>query len=335
MDQVRIGVVGIGGNGRAFVECYQNNEQAQLVALCDIDEGRLQAIADETSVQWATTDFNDLVNSPDIDAISVHSADASHAPITLAALRHGKHVFVQKPLAIKLEDCYDVIEASESTGLKVQVGLVLRFNSFFQGIKQMVEDGELGQVFYAEADYICNYLFREDFRALLGTTYETAFVNAATHVFDLLRWYLGEPVEVQAYGNQGMSAWPQPELKDDLVCALYKFPSGAVAKVAATWGATCQLAGMETCYNLSLIGSKASIVGDKIARSATGGEFEPLPFDRAFGHPHDGEVDTFLDAIIEDKQPVIDARDGANTSIGVLTAMEALRQGKPIKIETR
>ena len=142
-------------------------------------------------------------------------------------------------------------------------------------------------------------------------------------------------MEVQAYGNQRMSNWPEPELKDDLVCAIYKFASGAVVKVAATWAATCQLAGMEMCYNLSLFGSKASIVRDRIARGETGGEFEPLSFDRISGHPYDGEVDAFLDAIIEDKQPVIDARDGGNTSIGVLAAMEALHQGKPVKIETR
>ncbi len=335
MAQVQIAVVGVGSNGRAFVDCYEKNEKARLVAVCDIDESRLQAVANETSVQWATTDFNDLVTSADIDAISVHTADAFHAPITIAALRHGKHVFVEKPLATKLEDCYDVIDASESTGLKVQVGLVLRFNPFFRGVKQMVEAGELGQVFYAEADYICNYLFQQNIQEAIRSTYDIAFVNAGTHVFDLLRWFLGEPVEVQAYGNQRMSNWPQPELNDDLVCAIYKFASGAVVKVAATWAATCQLAGMEMCYNLSLFGSKASIVRDRIARVETGGEFEPLPFDRISGHPYDGEVDAFLSAIIEDKQPVIDAREGGNTSIGILAAMEALHQGIPVNIHTR
>ncbi len=331
MGQVQIGIVGVGSNGRAFVDCYQKNEKARVAAVCDTDEGRLQSVANETSVQWATTDLNELVTSADIDAISVHTADASHAPITIAALRHGKHVFVEKPLATKLDDCYEVIDLSETSGLKVQVGLVLRFDPLFRGIKQMVAGGELGQVFYAEADYICNYLFHDEVRKAIRSTYDTAFVNAGTHVLDLLRWYLGEPVEVQAYGNQRMSSWPQPELKDDLVCAIYKFESGAVAKVAATWAATCQLA----YYNLSLFGSKSSIVRDRIAPAETGGEFEPLPFDRISGHPYDGEVDAFLDAIIEDKQPVIDARDGGNTSIGVLTAMAALHQGKPVKIQTR
>ena len=335
MDQVRIGVVGVGNNGRAFVDCYQANEKAQLVAVCDTNEARLQTVANETSVQWATTDFNELVTSPDIEAISVHSADASHVPITIAALRHGKHVFVEKPMATKLEDCYEVIDLSESTGLKVQVGLVLRFNPFFRGVKQMVESGELGQVFYAEADYICNYLFHQDVREAIRTTYDIAFANAGTHVLDLLRWYLGEPVEVQAYGNQRMSNWPQPEMKDDLVCAIYKFASGAVAKVAATWGSTAQLAGVEMCYNLSLFGSKASIIRDRIARVETQGEFEPLAFDKISGHPYTPEVDAFVEAIIEDKPPVIDARDGGNTSIGILAAMEALRRGEPVKIETR
>ena len=188
MGQVRIGIVGVGSNGRAFVDSYQTNEKARLVAVCDTDEGRLQAVANETSVQWATTDFNELVTYPDIDAISVHTADASHALITIAALRHGKHVFVEKPLATQLEDCYDIIDLSESTGLKVQVGLVLRFDPFFRGIKQMVAAGELGQVFYAEADYICNYLFQQGIREAIRSTYDIAFVNAGTHVFDLLRW---------------------------------------------------------------------------------------------------------------------------------------------------
>jgi len=303
MDQVRVGVVGVGGNGRAFVDCYQGNENAQVVAVCDTNEARLQAVAKETSVQWATTDFNELVTAPDIDAISVHTADAFHAPITVAALRHGKHVFVEKPMATSLEDCYEVIDLSESTGLKVQVGMVLRFDPFFRGIKQMVEGGELGQIFYAEADYICNYLLNQRIREAIQNTYDTAFVNAGTHVLDLLRWYVGEPVEVQAYGNQRMSNWPQPEFK--------------------------------MCYNLSLFGSKASIVRDRIARLETQGQFEPLTFDRISGHPYTPEVDTFIEAIIEDKPPVIDARDGGNTSIAILSAMEALRQGKRVKIETR
>jgi len=335
VSQVQVGVVGVGGNGRAFVDCYQKNEKAKVVALCDTNEARLQAVANETSVQWTTTDFNELVSSSDIQAISVHTADAFHAPITLAALRQGKHVFVEKPLATKLEDCYEVVDLSESTGLKVQVGLVLRFDPFFRGVKQMVEAGELGEVFYAEADYISNHLFNEHTREGIRNTYDIGFVNAGTHVFDLLRWYVGEPVEVAAYGNRGMSSWPEPELKDDLVCAIYKFQSGAVVKVAATWAATCQLASMEMCYNLSLFGSKASIVRDRIARAEAGCKFEPLPFDRIRGHPYDPEVEAFLDAIIEDKQPVVDAREGANTSIGVLAAMEALRQGGPVKIRTR
>jgi len=335
MDQVRVGVVGVGSNGRAFVDCYQANDNAQLVAVCDTNEACLQAVANETSVQWATTDFNELVTAPDIDAISIHTADASHAPITIAALRHGKHVFVEKPMATRLEDCYEVIDLSESTGLKVQVGLVLRFSPFFRGIKQMVESGELGQIFYAEADYICNYLFHQDIGEAIRDTYDIAFVNAGTHVLDLLRWYIGEPVEVQAYGNQRMSNWPEPEFNDDLVCAIYKFAGGAVAKVAATWGSTAQLAGMEMCYNLSLFGSKASIVRDRIARVETQGQFEPLAFDNISGHPYTPEVDAFVQAIIEDKPSVIDARDGGNTSIGILSAMEALHQGKRVKIETR
>jgi len=92
---------------------------------------------------------------------------------------------------------------------------------------------------------------------------------------------------------------------------------------------------MEMCYNLSLFGSKASIVRDRIARLETQGQFEPLTFDRISGHPYTPEVDTFIEAIIEDKPPVIDARDGGNTSIAILSAMEALRQGKRVKIETR
>jgi len=325
MAKVRVGVVGLGANGSEYVRLYAKHPNAALLAVCDLDEGRRKALSGEYSVPHSSRDFADLVRMPEIDAVSIHTADRFHCPIAIAALQAGKHVYTEKPMGATIEGCRRVIELSRETGLKVMVGQVLRFNPFFRRIKEMVDAGVLGDIYYAEGYYMSPHWVSPKGQDRERDTYEIAFVCSGTHPFDLLRWYIGEPEEVQAFGNRGMAC---PDVaKDDFVCAIYRFDTGCVVKIAATWGSTC-----EFTNRISLFGSKGSIVDGKIALRDESAELRDLPFARDRAHPFDPEVDAFLDCIIADRPPPIDARDGGNTAIGILSAIDALHAKRAVKV---
>jgi len=328
MSQVRVAVIAVGNNGGAYAKIYAEHDLADLVVLCDTQRDRAEKMAEELGVKVCAQDYREVVGRPDIDAVSIHAPDRLHAPMAIAALEAGKHVYIEKPMGTTIPDCHRVIELVDETGLKAMVGQVLRFNPLYSGIKEMVEAGELGDIFYAEGDYIYGGSASQSSLLRIVGTSECAFVCSGTHPFDLLRWYLGEPAEVQAYGNRGL-AYPDIP-KDDLVCAIYKFRSGCVVKVAAVWGASVHTAGHEFRYNLCLYGTKATILRDKIAYR--GKPLVDLPFKGIEGHPYDPEADAFLRAIVNDEEPPVTARDGGNTAIGILAAVEALERGAPVKV---
>ena len=328
MKKVRIGIVGLGrGNGSSFAKIYNENPKSKLIGICDILDERVKEISKKYNVSYTTCNYHELIDRNDIDLISIHTGDRYHAPIALEALDKGKHVFIEKPMATTIEDCHKIVKKMDETGLKVDVGFILRFNPFFKGIKKIVDDGVLGDIYYAEGDYIVDDLYHSIEK--VTNSYSIAFVCSGTHPMDLLHWYVGEPVEVQAYSNNGIAS----KEMDDFIVAIYKFKNGCIGKVAATWGATCTVYG-DRRYNIRLYGSKGTIMGNRLSLKSfdDGNKFVELPFEMIEGHPYDPEVDAFLDSILNNTKPPIDARDGGNSTIAILTAMDALKKKRPVAI---
>ena len=112
MERLRVGLIGVGGIARLHALGYQDNPQAELYALCDVDEGLLQQRAKEWGAQRTYSDYRQLLADPHVKAVEVITPHHLHAPMGIAALEAGKHVSMQKPMAVSVTECDALIAAA-------------------------------------------------------------------------------------------------------------------------------------------------------------------------------------------------------------------------------
>ena len=120
MDKIRIGVIGTGGISREHLKAYQKNPHVEIYALCDINPEVLARRAEEFGVERTFTNCEDMLKLPEIDAVSVCTWNAAHAPCTIAALNAGKHVLCEKPMAMNGEQARRMKEAAEKYTAKYE-----------------------------------------------------------------------------------------------------------------------------------------------------------------------------------------------------------------------
>ena len=335
--RVRVGIVGLGGNGRAHLECHSRLEQSEVVALCDRNEERLRRAGQEFGVETLYTG-DEIYAHPGIEAIGIHTGDDDHRGPFIQAVQAGKHVLVEKPLANTEQDVLDMVAAADAADppLKIQVGYVLRFNPLFEALHRAARDGRLGNIYYMEADYIHNLVHQvhKTDRPTDKNWYlerEHPMVGGGSHQLDLLRWLSGKQVVgVRAYANH--FAFPAMR-NDDCAVALYRFEDGSIAKVAALYGPRCQ---RPPVCNLRLYGTNGTVERDQIAVSASEEDvhpaFAPVPAESIEGHPFDNEIADWLNAILEDRPPRTGIHDGANSTLAALMAVRAVSEGREVSV---
>ena len=157
MKKVKIGVIGCGGiaNGK-HLPSYSKNEKAQLVAFCDIVPERANKALKEYGAEGAKVyvDYTELLRDESIDAVLVLTHNSEHCRITVDALDAGKHVMCEKPMAMNYAEAKAMIDARDRSGKILTIGYQNRFRADSRYLKRMCEDGELGNMYYAEATAI-------------------------------------------------------------------------------------------------------------------------------------------------------------------------------------
>lgn len=315
---ISVGLIGVGKNGAAFAQAYDASPRTRVVAVCDTDETRAVEIARRYGVTHVYNDLS-IVERTDLDVISVHTPDHLHAEPVVTALEAGKHVFVEKPMADTLDDLRRIVNTAKVARGKVIVGHVLRFNPVIRAIKDMVDAGQLGRLFYVEGDYIHDLRWQHGW----NLTNEVPMVGGGCHPIDILRWLAGDVAEVQAYGNH--EAFPDMA-SDDCVVAILRFVSGCVGKVTAMYGPR---APMPPLYNIAAYGTRGTAVRDQICLNDID-RFMQLPLAYS-GHPYDPEVAHLADCIVNDDIPQAGVLDGANAVAIALAVQEALRTGQAVQ----
>jgi len=336
METLRVGVVGLGGNGRAFVRGYLASKRAELVAVCDLNPDRVQAVHDEYGVEVGYSSLDEMLDRENLDVLSVHTPDHLHAAPFVAGLQAGCHVLVEKPMGNTMQDLERMTAAARASDRKTLVGHILRFNPFFAEVKQLCAAGELGEIFYLEADYIHGLTRQGDperINPYLGNInwwleHEKPIVGGGAHQLDLLRWYADCNV-VEAFGFGNSIAFPAMK-HHDCMAGLFKLESGAVAKVTGAYGVVGPRP--EHC-NLQVYGTQGTIRGGQLIKGAHDApQVTDLTARQISGHPFEPEIEHFLDCIIEDGPTLTDAFDGANSAAATIMAAESILSGRPEKV---
>ena len=340
-EKVRIAVVGLNatGIGNVYVNNILKNKNAELVAVCDIAKDKLQERVEFYGFNQSMvyTDYKEMLKRDDIDAVCVVSSDQMHKEIAIAAMKAGMDVLCEKPMALKAEDCREMIDASEETGKKLMVGQICRFTPSFVLAKEMVEHGEIGELVFVESEYAHKYL-NTSIGWRVSDPNRNVVVGGGCHAVDLLRWFAGNPMEVMAFENKKVNdQWPYA----DTTIASMKFENDIIGKVLVSGGCTRSYT-MRTC----LYGTKGTIIVDNT--STTLSLFKQLyeGQERFYGlkaheieikvpvtvnnHNVTAEIEHFIKVCLGEEEVKIDGLQGCNTVIACEAIVESANTGKII-----
>ena len=330
----RTGVIALRFGG-THLSAYMESPHFEVVGICDIDERLLAEKAGLCGARVVTTDYRELLASPEIDVVSVTTPDFLHREMTEAALKAGKHVIVEKPLALTLPDCKAIVRAARNSSAQCMVGQVCRFAPGFVMAKGLIDKGIIGELFFVESEYA------HDYAEVVGWNNwrksreigRDGVIGGGCHAVDLLRWIGGDVAEVTAYANHKMlTDWSQP----DTTVACLKFRGkGLIGKVFVSIAVKRPYT-MRSCF----YGSEGSIVCDNTSPSLklyttkfpAMSDFVDVPVgNQSKNIP--GEIEYFYEVLSGKRDHVLTALEGARTAATCLAIVKSARRGgMPTKV---
>ncbi|AOV08642.1 dehydrogenase [Sporosarcina ureilytica] len=337
LTTLKVAVIGCGSiaKNRHLGE-FDHNPNVEIVAVCDIVEERVQEVAEQYGVK-AYTNYEDVLKIEEIDAVSVCLPNYLHAPVSIAALEAGKHVLCEKPMATSIEEADAMIEAAKKNDRKLMIAHNQRFVSSHQKARALIESGEVGKIFSFRsafghggpetwsADGKDSWFFKKD-EAFIG-----AMGDLGVHKTDLLRYLLGEEfVEVASFIET--SAKDFANVDDNAVCIL-KSESGIIGTLAASWAYTAGEDNSTIIYgehatlrleddpNYSLI---VQYKNGEVVKYELGA----IQSNEDGGQTTSHTIDHFVEAVLENKEPLIDGEEGKKSLEVILAALESMETKK-------
>ena len=300
----------------------------EIAAICDCDEENLRFAGERYGIpeEKRFTDYTDIVNNKDINVVTVAIPDQQHKKVCCDLLRSGKHVLCEKPLALTREDIKEIIKVADESGCKFMVGQICRFTPAFEKAKEIIQSGKIGEVYFIESEYAHDYMKLVD--TWRADPLRHGVIGGGCHAVDLIRWLVGDPKEVFAYGMHKLL--PQVSY-DDATIAIMKFDENVAGKVFVSTGCKRDYT-MRTC----VYGTKGTIICDNTSPTMTlfvagedGVTKDPEIIDiDVNNHNAVKEFDVFADAILNDKPVLTDAREGAKTVEVCLSIVESSKTGR-------
>ena len=267
---MKIGIIGCGGIAALHAESYLKfPEEAELAACCDIDFAKAEGFARRFGIPHAYASCEEMLANEKLDACDVCTWNSAHAPCTIAALNAGCHVLCEKPMALNAKEAQEMTNAAKKAGKLLMIGFVRRHGDDAGAAKALVERGELGQVYYAKAQYLRRCGFPGGWFGDKARSGGGPLIDLGVHVIDLARYIMGGPKPVSVYGvtndlmgsrwNLRISAWESETAVDE---PKFDVENLALALIRFDNGATLQL---ETSFNLNTKSDYGAIeiYGDK------------------------------------------------------------------------
>lgn len=325
---LKVGVIGL-GVGEQHVAAYARHPNCEVTMVCDLDPQRLEDVANRYEVAGRTVDAAAVTESPDLDVVSICSYDDAHADQCISALKSGKHVMVEKPLALARSDAERILEAQQESDRIVTSNLILRASPRFRELKERVDKGDLGQIFHIEGDYIHAILHKltEGWRGRMP--FYCVTYGGGIHLIDLMRWLLGQEIEeVSGFGSKLLTRDTGYRYEDSTV-HIFRFANGAMGKSLTTLGPK-----HPKFHALNVYGSAGTFVnGLNEARIWTDPDGDPEIIDTP--HPGTGKgglIGDFVEAILEGRSPEVTSVDVFRVMDVCFAAWESLSKGRPIRI---
>jgi len=235
---VNVGVVGL-GQGRSHLASFHALDGSRIVAIADLNPELRTKVAADYGIESVYDSLDALLDDDGVDLVVIATPDHLHGQHAIRTLEAGKHVLSEIPMATTVEECRRIIEITDRTGLKYQMGNQVRYAHCLQDIVRLIRSGDLGEVFYGEGEYLHNL---ETLIAAKGDNHwridpaipQTTLLGGGPHALDTLRWLMGTRfTHVSAFHADHTNEWGKAI---HTTVAIYKAANGGTAKVTTAYG---------------------------------------------------------------------------------------------------
>ncbi len=339
MRKVRVGVIGFGPWAQNHARFYRESAGAELVAVAAPSEESRRRAVEAFGVE-AYGDYRDLLARGDIEAVSIATPNYLHAGQAVAALRAGKHVLVEKPMALSTRDCEEMIRAAGEEGRRLAVGYELRLSPMMEGIRGLIDAGGLG-----ELRSVSIGAWRPPWRAGSGGWRLRRELSGGLlfeepcHYFDLLAWFLGGAEEVYAVASRCTEAFDF----EDTVFACSRHAGGGVGSVSFS------IAGFGYRFSIEMTGTGGSVRGHvegghflwspearetRLFHMPRGGEAREVEMKGKIGELFDlqREIELWIRCVREGGQPPVPGDEGMKSVALCEAAERSIRTGRPVRL---
>lgn len=355
-DTINVGIIGVGTIAeRGHIPGYLDQPDVKLIATCDIVGERARQVAAEVGVEHACEDYQELLGLDEVEAVSVCTPNKFHAPITIAALRAGKHVLCEKPPAMSTSEAQAMVDAAQANDRVLLICLNNRFQPEIQLLKQYIENGELGNsIYYAKTGILRRRGSAGGWFSQKDMSGGGALIDIGVHCLDWTWWLMGCPQPLQVYGQVYQeigsyhltyeTSWTPADLKgkaktqdwagdtDELAIATIRLANGATLRVEVSWA----LNNEKTTQYTELYGDRA---GARLDPLTLFGQERGRLFDKTPQVPEQGQVRThslairhFLECIRTGGQPLTTPEQTVNLMRMLDAIYESAEKGELVKL---
>lgn len=352
MSKLKVAVIGAGSISDCHLQAYAGNPDVEIYAICDLNEERARDMAKKYDASRVFTDYRDLLAMSEIDSVSICTWNNSHAEISIAALDAGKNVLCEKPLCQTVEEALAVEQAVKRSGKLLQVGFVRRYSDNAQILKQFIEAGELGDIYYAKASCLRRLgnpggWFSDRERSGGGP-----LIDIGVHIIDICWYLMGKPKVKSVSANvsnilgnrahvRNLSFYKAADYDasknnvEDMANAMIRFENGASLLIDVSF----TLHAKSDEMSIKLYGDKGGaelepeimVIGEKfntILNMTPQVDSKSFDFMGSFRN----EINHFIDSTRGRKETLSPVEDGVEIMKILCGIYESARQGREIEL---
>jgi predicted dehydrogenase len=340
MKKYNVGIIGYSWAAGAHIEAINKTSYAQVTALCSsrkLDSAEISAKHGGRIACYSN--LTEMLANPDIHIISICSYPYDHAKQTIASAKAGKHLIIEKPLALNWEDCLSIESAVKASGVKTCVCFEARYSSQLIATKAVVDNGLIGQIHYGEIDYYHGVgpwygQYRWNIKKNAGGS---SLLSAGCHALDALLLIMGQEVE-------SVCSYSASSKNKDFVN--YEYPTSSVSILKFKGGAVGKVASVIDClqpyyFHVHLVGSEGSLLDNKFHSTRLGGlnknkwselSMKMLDSGDVSDHPYQAQFEAFFQSIDKgEEMPLTSLKDALYSHNIIFAADRSSTSNKPAK----
>ena len=346
MSQLRIGIVGAGAIARArHIPCFQQHPDATVVAIADVSQLLVDRVMAEFGIPFGYTNYEEMFETENLDAISICTPNRFHAPVAIAALRSGLHVLCEKPMALNGPESREMARVAKETGKLLAIAFRYRFQPQARAARQVIDAGELGEIYMIRVSALRR-------RAIpswgVFTNKEMqgggALVDFGVHLLDLALWLAGNPrvVEVTGVTSQRLGTRPGPNEwgpwnhddfgVEDHAAAFIRFEGGKALQLEASWA--LNIAEPKEALSLSGTEGGLDVYPLKVNKAAHGMLVDWVPAWMPGGKTNEWNLQTadFVEAVLQGRPPLVKPEEAAQVNEIIDAIYQSSVTGAAVKL---